>query len=817
MIELLAPGGSIAGIKASLNAGADAVYTGGPLFGARAYADNPDMDELMDILDYCHLRGKKVYLTVNTLLKEAELKTRLYDYLRPFYEQGLDAVLVQDLGVLRFIRQEFPDLPVHASTQMSIAGVQGAKCMKDLGLTRIVPARELSLKEIRAIRDNVDIEIECFIHGALCYCYSGRCLMSSIIGGRSGNRGRCAQPCRLPYSVSGEHHEKTDSLYALSLKDICVLHLLPELIESGICSFKIEGRMKRAEYAAGVSAVYRKYISLYEREGKAGYRVETEDERMLMDLYNRGGFSEGYYKGEKGRFMMALARPNHAGTPAAKVTGAGKGSLAVKALEDLHPGDVLELRPGEDRREYTLNAGVRQGQSFTLRTPERLKSGSVIPRVKSEELLNALHRAYCETDSLPEVALSVTFKENTPVRFSASGFGGGTASAVGDAPQKAQKAPLRREDLEKTMRKTGGSGVKTGEISISMDEGLFMPVSALNKLRRDAVEALQQDVKQSFRRTAPDRSSTDEESVSTADAAVVSEAGERKKTAGERRPAFQVSIADQTQLEAAIAGFREDGTCLHSVLLDSVMFLDETLISAEKAKQSILGCRDRIRSAGIAAGLLLPPVWRYEIRKRFFELFTDDLLSGFDFFAATNADQTADFARFAKPMQSESSLYCWNSLAKEQLRELGFSRFVLPAEETGSEMISRGVAADDILTVYGYLPLMITSPCVQKNLFGCTHKPGLLRLKDRTGRELPVENRCGICTNIIYNALPTDLSKFSRQAGALKAGLLRVSFTLERPEQVSAVLSHTLSAFCGNGDDIEFGPVTAGHFRKGVE
>ena len=225
MTELLAPGGSLEGLKAAINAGADAVYMGGTRFGARAYAQNPGENELLDAMDYCHLHGRKLYLTVNTLLKERELEKELYHYLLPLYEHGLDAVLVQDLGVFQFIKRNFPDLSLHASTQMTITGVEGARLLGVMGADRIVLSRELTLSEIRKIRKEVEIELECFVHGALCYCYSGQCLLSSMIGGRSGNRGRCAQPCRLPYDLykNGARLSSSRERYLLSLKDISTL------------------------------------------------------------------------------------------------------------------------------------------------------------------------------------------------------------------------------------------------------------------------------------------------------------------------------------------------------------------------------------------------------------------------------------------------------------------------------------------------------------------------------------------------------------------------------------------------------------------
>ncbi len=307
--ELLAPAGSFDSLKAAYEAGADAAYMGGLKFGARAYADSTGEDCISAAIDYAHLRDKKLYLTVNTLFKEEELKGELYSYILPYYEQGLDAVIVQDMGVMSFLHKEFPELPLHASTQMTITGGCGARWAKDMGASRIVTAREMSFQDIKDISDNVDIEIEAFVHGAMCYCYSGQCLMSSLIGGRSGNRGRCAQPCRLPYDVfNGEGRCLTErgNNYILSLKDMCTIDMLPQLMEAGVMSFKIEGRMKSPLYTAGVVSIYRKYIDMYLEKGINAYKVSQSDKDKLIDLFDRGGQTDGYLKGIKGKSMMAL-------------------------------------------------------------------------------------------------------------------------------------------------------------------------------------------------------------------------------------------------------------------------------------------------------------------------------------------------------------------------------------------------------------------------------------------------------------------------------------------------------------------------------
>ena len=313
--ELLAPAGCYETLKAVVNAGADAVYAAGTRFGARAYADNFTTEELLDAIDELHLKEKKLYLTVNTVLKELEIAS-LYEYLLPLYQAGLDAVIVQDIGVMRLIREQFPGLAIHASTQTTVTGAYGAKLLLNAGCSRIVTARELSLEEISHIFQTTGAEIESFVHGALCYCYSGQCLLSSIIGGRSGNRGRCAQPCRLSYEMfasrkEAETRKKHKEQYPLSPKDLCAIDLIPELIESGVHSFKIEGRMKQAEYAAGVVSVYRAYLDRYERYGAKDYAVDEKDRKKLLDLGNRSGFTEGYLTKRNGPDMVTFDSPAH--------------------------------------------------------------------------------------------------------------------------------------------------------------------------------------------------------------------------------------------------------------------------------------------------------------------------------------------------------------------------------------------------------------------------------------------------------------------------------------------------------------------------
>lgn len=436
-VEILAPAGSVESMKAAVNAGADAVYMGGSRFGARAYADNPEEDQFLEAIDYAHLHGCRLYMTVNTLVKETELDP-LYDFLKPYYEQGLDAVIVQDMGVLSCIRRFFPDLPIHASTQMTVTGYRSAQILKDMGVTRVVTARELSLDEIRRIREQVDIEIESFVHGALCYCYSGQCLLSSLIGGRSGNRGRCAQPCRLPYDVQGQarsgkgQKRGADERYVLSLKDLCTLDILPDIIEAGVYSLKIEGRMKSPRYTAGVVSIYRKYADLYLQQGRSGYHVDPADRRMLLDLFDRGGFTEGYYRQHNGRDMVAL----------------------------------------------------KEKPSF---------------REGNQELFDRLDHMYVNVGKQEPIRGIVTIHEGEPAGLQLF-MNDREVSVTGDVVLSAQNQPLSEEKLLRQMKKTGNTPFCFETLEVDLKGNCFLPVQSLNELRRSGMELLEAAVTGTFRR-----------------------------------------------------------------------------------------------------------------------------------------------------------------------------------------------------------------------------------------------------------------------------------------------------------------------------
>lgn len=367
-VELLAPAGSKEAFLGAIHAGADAVYLAGNKYGARAYADNFSEEDLLFAIRYAHIWGRKVYLTVNTLMKENELQ-ELYEYILPFYEAGLDACIVQDIGALLCLKEWFPEMELHVSTQMTITGVYGASLLKELGASRIVPARELSLVEIQRMKDETGLEMETFIHGAMCYSYSGQCLFSSILGGRSGNRGRCAQPCRLPYSTEKNPKNKKE-IYPISLKDMCTIEHLDSLMEAGIDSFKIEGRMKKPEYVAGVTAVYRKYMDIKSKNPNQKLSVHKKDLELLSNLYIRSERHDGYYFKQNGKEMITLNNPSYSGSD-------------ETVLENIR-ARYIELKP---KKNVTIEVRIRANEkAFVMMTCEYLcvlAEGEVVDKAKN--------------------------------------------------------------------------------------------------------------------------------------------------------------------------------------------------------------------------------------------------------------------------------------------------------------------------------------------------------------------------------------------------------------------------------------------------
>lgn len=378
-VELLAPAGDMECFRAAINAGADAVYMAGKSFGARANANNFTEEEFIEALNIAHIHGRRIYLTLNTLIKEREWDN-IYSFIKPLYEKGLDGVIIQDMGLINYLSEWFPGLELHASTQMTITHSSSAALLKTHGICRVVPARELSLEEIKILKEKTGLEIECFVHGALCYSYSGQCLLSSYLGGRSGNRGRCAGPCRLPYSVDDSRGNIiSDCAYPISLKDLCTIDHIAKLIEAGIDSFKIEGRMKSPEYVYGVTMIYRKYIDAY--YAGTDTKVSEYDHGILESLYLRSSVGSGYYYNHNGRDMITLTDPSYNSkddTVVEIINDRMKEAVTFRHLYALcycHTGSELILTVwDEDGRTVTVTGDILEKASSRPATEEDIRS-----------------------------------------------------------------------------------------------------------------------------------------------------------------------------------------------------------------------------------------------------------------------------------------------------------------------------------------------------------------------------------------------------------------------------------------------------------
>lgn len=725
-VELLAPAGNYEALEGAVCAGADAVYLGGNQFGARAYADNFTQEELCRGIRMAHIYGTKIYLTVNILVKEAELP-ELISFLKPMYEAGLDGVIVQDLGAVRIIQRYFPLLPMHASTQMTITGSEGARFLKEHGICRVVPARELSLNEIRRIKENTGIEIECFIHGAMCYCYSGQCLFSSILGGRSGNRGRCAQPCRLPYTV-GNHEE----FYPLSMKDMCTLDLLPELIEAGIDSFKIEGRMKKPAYAAGVTSIYRKYIDLY-YSGKS-YHVSGEDREFLSSLYIRSEVGEGYYHQKNGKNMLTLDSPAYSATDHA----------ILEKIEDQYLNSQKKI-------EIDAVASLNQGNSVTL----------------------------CLTDG--EV----------------------TVSASGAVVQKAQKQPLREEDVRKQISKMGNTSFSVRDLQLFMDEDSFLTVRDLNTLRRDAV--LQLEDARILQNGFPiERSMENDFTKETPEVSDARDTRNNYDPDADTSQMFDVSVMTAEQLRA----LPEKGT-IRRIYMDYTLLAQQESLSEEWKRW-----KEKLYLAG-------PYVIREHNRKDLKDM-ENALQSGvFKGILFRNLETFAYFRNYLPETSliADHNIYFWNheTVAFWSGR---IAEFYLPVEQNQTEWkkllatVTTSIQADAL--VYGRLPMMITANCVENTTGGCRHETGITWLTDRYHTKFPVLHNCRSCYNIIYNSVPLSLHSFVEKQIS-RINHYRLDFTTESSSETAETFCYFADLLYGRKGNIPYREYTTGHIKRGVE
>ena len=784
--ELLAPAGNYECLLAAIHAGADAVYLAGKQFGARAAADNFSKEELISAIRYAHLFGRRVYMTVNTLLKDDEL-TGLYEYLLPYVDAGLDAVIVQDFGVLSVIRKAFPKLAVHCSTQMTITDEWGVRLAKELGAVRVVPARELSTAEIRRMKQACpDMELECFVHGAMCYCYSGQCLMSSMIGGRSGNRGACAQPCRLPYEIGlpGEGYDKelrgntyepeaagrdgrtgrnqqntrrpTNETYPLSLKDLCTVQLIPELIEAGIDSFKIEGRMKNAEYCAGVTAVYRAVMDRYFADGSAAQGVTEEEFSLLRGLYVRSEIGEGYYHCQSGRHMLTQGKPGYRGC--------------------------------------------------------------------EESVLAMIRERYVERRPLLPVTMTLSVAVGEPARLTVC-CDGMKVSCTGELVQAAANKPLTEEELKKRLGKTGGTPFSVTEITIFMQEAVFLPIGQLNELRRKALACLEEALLARYERkrgNAQRQEKAGEPFCNVTGTAVDGQrvsAAQLPKTAAhpaqEKTPVRGQTASARGYL-AVVDNAEQLAVCAAHPLLQGICVPVNVYEAYWRENRTALfgGHGNQPDSARIKAHYLyLPRILRNKdtepLTRTIQALVSDGApIAGIYVHTAGEYRYAAALAETLGKQPKEylfgsPFLYCMNTESVlfwlERVRSVSMP-YELCEREIHAFLKKAGQAGMSGLEmpIYGHIPTMVTANCIVRS-FDAKHCPQPQKpiwLKDRTGQRMYVKAECGVCLNTIYNSVPLSMHKHMAKLkkwyedGSL--GAFTLNFTMESAARTKEILDFYL-------------------------
>ncbi len=518
-VELLAPAGSSDAYKAAAAAGADAVYLGAKGFNARQQAENFSLQELAATIEDAHVRGIKVYFVLNTLVSESEFQ-KAFDFASFVYQEGIDGIIVQDLGLAGLLKKEMPKLTIHASTQMTIHNTDGVKEIQSLGIDRVVLSRELNLTEIKNIIKNTGVEAEVFIHGALCISRSGQCLLSSFIGGRSGNRGRCAQPCRLPWSLEGKHVVKG---HLLSPKDLMTLELLPQIVDTGVSALKIEGRMKSPEYVAAVVMIYRKYLDMAIRSPR-DYKVRPEDIHLLMQIFNRGGFSTGYLrKGNLDR-LMCTEHPKHWGIPVGSVCKQKEKKMQVSSFqknrmmipiqfqETVHMGDGLEIWDSDNNDPSAIvsvmmdnNWHVKKANAGDILMVGNFKSGANpgSPVYKTYEKSLMEHMSRMIEKHIPRVSLLGTFRlfdGEKPVLDITDPNGNRVSVQGAEAAKEALGKPVTSDRIRDQLSKTGDTPYFFERITVHTDSHSYIPVSELNRMRREAIQNISE-----MRRTASKR------------------------------------------------------------------------------------------------------------------------------------------------------------------------------------------------------------------------------------------------------------------------------------------------------------------------
>lgn len=727
-VELLAPVGSQEALYAAIQNGANAIYLSGKLFNARQYASNFDLDELRKAVSYAHLRNVKVYITVNTLVDDNEIND-IIDYTKFLYEIDVDGIIVQDLGYASIIRKIFPDLDIHASTQMTINNLDGVEFLKKIGFKRVVLARETPLEEIKYISSNTDIELEAFVHGALCVSYSGQCLMSSLIGGRSGNRGTCAQPCRMKYSIvdkDGNLLKDWDKQHLLSPKDLNTLDDIEALINSGILSFKIEGRMKRPEYVAIVVKNYRKAID----NGK--FSLTEEDKKDVTQIFNRG-FTKGLTLGDFGKEFISKDRPDNRGLLLGKVIRADKYKIYVLLDEDVAQGDGLEflLKSGEYKG-MKAPFDAKKGTTIHLDKPGYIEKDTNVYKTSSNKLFKEAKSSYIDKEIKYPIDMEIEIKIGHKPKLVVIYGNNIIEVCIDKVVESSQKISIKKDKIVEQLSKLGDTTYEINNINMDIDEGAFLPLSILNQLRRDAISELDSRVGSFNKRIKMDELEyirvkskffkfTNKKDIAN------------KKLTIKVKNINQFNQLDMDKVDRVYLGFYEN--------------LD---LAVNKAKDS-----------GIQVYLWTDKILYKKDLKNLEQILKST--KDFDGISVSNIG-TLEFVknRFDLNIHGDIGLNIFNSYTVDYLKYLNLNSMTLSPELNLQQIrkIVDNVGGSLEGLVYGYLPLMITKNCPMAVVKGCKNDLECkickytkgYGLKDRMGVTFKMDRNESFST--IYNSVP---------------------------------------------------------------
>ena len=800
-VELLAPVGSFEALKAAVQNGANAVYLGGKDFGARASANNFDRDELKEAVKYAHIRGVQVFVTTNTLRKENEIEDFL-EYAKFLYDIDVDAIILQDIGMARLIKRELPDFELHASTQMVAHSLEDVKYLESVGFDRVVLAREVTVEEIKYICDNCKADIEVFVHGALCVCYSGQCLMSSMIGNRSGNRGRCAQPCRQRYELidvyTGEVVNSNGD-YLLSPRDLNAIEEIDKVIDAGVHSLKIEGRMKRPEYVATVIDGYRKTIDEYLATNKLNVSDKTIND--LYTIFNRK-FTKGLLLGDVGKDMMNSQLPNNQGLYVGTVVDYNKKAkrLKIKLANTLKKGDGINLGGGTIGR-IIKNGNIEtigyKGETIELDFVGEARKGQIVFKTSDSELMDRVQATFTQDKEFVKniIDAKITIKLGQKPILTLKDRHSNEATIEGDKiVEEAMKVALSKEKVETQLRKLGNTPYELDLLEIELDDNVSLPISLLNQMRRDCIELL------------------DKERVSIKNRKYKNKTVKYKPVLYNRNKQQEISVKVKNleQLESAL----ECG--VDRIYYEDTNTIDKAMRLAMKYNKKVIYSAPRI------------------IRNKEYNHLAKANNAGVESVQVGNYGSIDYFKD--KKLNIDYYLNAFNSETINYYKEIGADTLCI-SQELNINEIKETIKYTDInieSVVYGYTPLMITEYCPMgvivrdckkdKRVAKC--KESIYALRNSKGDEFRVSQDI-FCRSTIYNSNVTCMLDNLYELHEIGINVLRLDFTLEDKETVKEVIEAYQEVL---SNDYKLGTkatklynkldekgTTAGHYYKGVE